>query len=65
MLQVVQSLLSLKHVTLEEKRERMYAEGTSGHGAGVNMESCVLWTTAQARPRTAGTWQEAGCTKQI
>lgn len=48
-------------MTLEEKGgERKSAEGMSGHGDGINVKSCVSWTTAQVCPRTVGSWQEAG-----
>lgn len=57
--------LRLKFVTLEVKGGgRKCTEGTSGHGDGVRVENCVCWTAAQIHPRTAGSWQEAGCTNQ-
>lgn len=55
------SFFHLKFVTLEVKGERKYTEGTSGHVDGVRVENCVSWTPAQIHPRTAGSWQEAGC----
>lgn len=65
MLQVVFSfLLSLEVRDFGKEKKRKSTEGTSGHVDGVGVENSASWPAAQIRPRTVGSWQQAGWSSQ-